>query len=440
MLTAISKALDYTTDDELGKLSFAERILYWTIVLTPLWWLLGIQTLLYPAIAVWLLVRSFRLDKLLNIPIPACIWAWLGMAIAMIWTATLGLVDVNFDTLRLLSTIVTFFKGYFLIVSCLVLPFWNPIRSKVLTRAIAWMAVGYGITVILQFIILFLGVWDQPFSPPLAKLIPGDKLSLLVKPATFQPFFGIPLPRTSLYMADPPIPGVCGLLCFFICAGESNRRLRYLAIAGSLLALLVSQSRLAWVCFPIVVWISLSFRNRTARHSSLWVTSAVFMSCAFIGVTLVDVIHQSLDVFTGARAESSADRSLVVSETLKAWQNRPWLGWGIAQGEVTWYVYKIVLGSFSTYAGVLYLHGIFGFTCLITALGTTLWNFWNIAMRGNKLAQGAFASFLALCLLIEGLPLSWMCIYFWFYFIWLGVILFEHQLKHPPISKWQKLI
>jgi hypothetical protein len=241
-------------------------------------------------------------------------------------------------------------------------------------------------------------------------------------------------------MADPPIPGICGLLSFFICYGESNRRLRFLSISGSLLALLVSQSRLAWVCFPTVYLISLSFRRQTIRQASLWGAFLLFTGCAVLGLTLADLLHQALGVFTEARAASSADRSLVVSLTLEAWKERPWLGWGISRGEVKWYIYEIVLGSFSTYAGVLYLHGVLGYICLITALATTVWNLWRIAQTGNHLAQGAVASFLALCLFLEGLPLTWICVYFWFYFIWLGNLLAQHQSKLIQVSSWEQLV
>jgi hypothetical protein len=436
----IDRFLKFAQEDDLGQLSFAELVLYWSIVLTPLWWLLGIQTLYFPAIAASLLALSFRLDKFINIPLPVCILSWLGMGLTMIWTASLGLSDVNFAPFKVVSTAVTFFKGYFLIFSCLALPFWSPIRLKVIVRAVAWMAVGYGVAAILQVILLVAGIWDQSYAPPLARLIPGDKLSLLLKPAAFKPFFGITLPRTSLYMADPPIPGICGLLSYFICKGEANRRLRYLSIAGCMIALFISQSRLAWVCFPMAVLLTASFRHRLARIGSLWGACGIFAFCAALGLTLVDLLNMALGVFTEARASSSADRSLVVSMTLEAWQARPWFGWGIVGGTVKWYIYDIVLGSFSTYAGVLYLHGVLGFVCLINALVSTLWKFWSLSIQGNPLAQGALSSFLALCLFVEGLPLSWMCIYFWFYFIWLGCILAQNQKLTQRVLSWEHLL
>lgn len=438
-MKAIHKWLQFNEDDELGSKSFSEKVLYWSIVLTPLWWLLGIQILFFPTIAVGLLIHSFNFDKLFKVQVPNFIWIWLAFALVTLWATALGLVDVGFLPLRVAASLVNFLKGYFLIFACLFLPFWSRIRIKVVVRAVAWLAIGYGITAILQFVILTLGVWNEPIYPPLARLIPGDKLSLLVKPAVYSPFLGIPLPRTSLYTADPPIPGVCGLLCFFICSTESNCRLRWLSITGSLIALLVSQSRLAWICFPLAFLIAASFRSRLAREGSLWGMAALFMVCAMLGITLVDLQQQALATFTEARAASSTDRAFVLAKTIEAWQERPWLGWGISQGTAKWYTYNIALGSFSTYIGVLYLSGILGLISLISALSSTLWHFWVLAIQGRHLAQLAFASFAALCIFIEGLPLSWMCVYFWFYFIWLGAILRETGSVIPTASKWEEL-
>ena len=230
MLNVTSSTPDATAGDfKLGALSFPERVIYWTIVLTPLWWLSGLQTLLYPAIAVILLVVTFDLDKIIRKPLPVCVWAWLAMSLVMLWTATIGLSNVGFGFQKTAGAGVTLLKSYFLIFTCLALPFWNQIRVRVVTRAVAWMSTGYLVTIAVELAMLFLKIGKSGFMPPLARLIPGDKLSLKVTFAEFQPFFGIPFPRTVLYTPDPPIVGVCTILCFFICLGETDRRLRNFA-------------------------------------------------------------------------------------------------------------------------------------------------------------------------------------------------------------------
>ncbi len=437
MLKAIDKSFLFKQEYlKSTKLSFAERILYLTIVLTPVWWLLGIQPLFYPTVVISLLALSFDFDKPIREPLPMCAWAWLAMSIVMLGTALIGLSSVNFELIKVASTLVTFFKGYFLIFACLSLSFWHKIDSRLITRAVAWMAIGYLVLICLQLILLVAGINIGAFYPPLANLTPGNKLSLMVNfSASLKPFFGINLPRSSLYMGDPPIPGICGLLSFFICLSESNTRLRNLALAGSLSALFISQSRLAFICLAIAIATNASFKNFLARQVYLWFIASTAFVCTLWEWTLSDLINKPLEVFNQARQASSTDREFVVRKTLEAWQESPWLGWGIAQGTANWHTYKIQLGSFSTYAAVLYLHGILGFVFFIAALATTLGTFWKSAVEGNQLCQQAVAGLVALYVFLQGLPLSWISVYIWFFFIWLGAVLSEAQKKQQSNFK-----
>ncbi|MEC4983870.1 MAG: O-antigen ligase family protein [Oscillatoria sp. PMC 1068.18] len=424
---------------KLTDLSFPEKIVYWTIVLTPVWWLSGVQTLLYPGVAAGLLVYKFDLDKLTRRSLPISAWAWLLMSMAMLITAMLGLNQMGFSIMKAASTIVTFSKSYFLIFCCFTIPFWHQIRLQVVTRAVAWLSVGYAVAIAIELVMLVAGLGDIVILPPLARAIPGDKLSLLVGFAYVQPFFGIPLPRTALYTPDPPILGACSLLGLFICLGESDTRLRRWAVFGSAIALAISQSRISWVSCPMVFFIIAVFRSSSMRQTSLWGISFTSFLCGILGLTISELIGIPLGVFTSARAESSSDRELVVSKTLEAWQDKPWLGWGVIRGSVKWHTFDIALGSFSTYASVLYLHGIFGFVFFIFALASSLWNFWKPALGGNPDAKRGFGTLIALYLLCQGTPLSWMTVYFWFYYLWLGTILAEEQQKHPKISRWEDL-
>ncbi len=422
----LDRQKNYPKEDfKLIDLSFAERVIYWSIVLTPVWWLLGIQTLFYPAVVIGLLVISFDFDKLVRTSLPTSAWAWLAMAIVMLWTAMIGINNVGFEFTTVAANLVTFFKGYFLIFACLVIPFGDRLRVKVITRAVAWMAVGYLVTVVLQLIMIFLGIEIPPFFPPIAYLIPGNKSLIVWLNAFFNPFFGIPLPRSMLYMPDPPIPGICGLLCFFICLGETNPRLRKFALAGSLAALLISHSRLAWVCLPFGILVYVSFRSFFARQASMWLFSITALLSSLLGITLTALVNIPLEIFHNARPSSSKDREFVIQKTMEAWQQSPWIGWGIPQETADWYTYEVTLGSFSTYTGVLYLHGIIGLIFFLAALGFTLSNFWQPAVEGNSMAKKAFATLLALYVFIQGLPLSWIAVYIWFFFLWLGAILAE---------------
>lgn len=416
--------------------SRTEQIVFWTAVLTPIWWLLGIQVLLYPAVLITLLAVALTLDKLLNSSLPACAWAWFLMACVMFITGVIGLSDVGLSVSNVAAQGVTFFKSYLLIFACLSLPFWSSLRLWVITRAVAWLAAGYCLSISAVLGMLVLGI--KGYTPLLAVLVPGDRLSLRVTFASIQSFFGVPLPRTALYTPDPPILGVCAVCCIFICLGETNRRLRGLALVGSGLALVLSFSRSAWVCLPLALLVIAAFRSSLSRQILLWGTAAIATLSGWFRLTPAELVTQPLAVFTKARAGSSGDREVVVRKTLEAWQESPWLGWGIIRGSVRWYTYDVKLGSFSTYASVLYLHGLVGFIVFLGALVSTLWAFYGPAVRGKVIAARAFASLVALYLLCTATPLSWMASSLWFYFVWLGAVLAETR-QAKSSGSWQEL-
>ena len=423
---------------QLSDLSSTERIIYWAIILTPVWWLLGIQPLFYPAVAIALLIKSFDIDKVIQGSLPGCVWTWLAMAVVMFWTAVLGLNEMGWPIQETLAAGVTFIKSYFFIFACLALPFWSRLRVNVITRAVVWLTIGYLITTCIQMLLLVVGIRNAVLTPLLARLIPGDKSSLLIVLASVQPFFGIPLPRTVLYTPDPPILGICAVLSFFICLGETNPRLRTCAYCGSLCAMLVSFSRLAWICLPLGLLIIACLQSSLMRQVYLWLATLTFSICSFKGLNVGELLNKPLEIFNQARASSSADRSLVVSKTLEAWQEKPWLGWGVIRGTARLYEnVHITLGSFSTYAAVLYLNGVVGFIVFILALLLTLFFFYPEAVSGNAFCQRAFACLIILYVQINATPLSWMAVFLWFFFLWLGAVMQEAQRNNLVSSNWE---
>jgi O-antigen ligase len=427
-------------DVEANDLSLSERVIYWTIILTPVWWLLGIQPLFYPAAIVTLLIVNFRFEKLIQRSFPSFVWAWLVMSIVTLWTAALGINDMGFNLQTALAAVVTFMKSYFLIFACLALPYLSRVRAHIITRATAWMASGFLVTISIELTLLILKIGGDRFTPPLARLLPGDKGSLQVILANFSPFLGIPLPRTVLYTPDPPILGVCAVLCFAICVGETNKPLRNLALAGSIAALLLSASRSALLCFPLSIAIVGCFQSGLFRQLSLWLTTLTLLACSVLGITIPQLLEQPVQVFNEARNDSSLERALVVRKTLEAWQESPWIGWGVIRGKTHLYEDTYIgLGSFSTYSAVLYLNGIVGFVALIVAMLLTLFAVFQRALQGNNLCKWGFACLVTLYISCNATPLSWMAANLWFFFVWLGAVIFEARPARSAGLSWDRL-
>jgi hypothetical protein len=424
---------------QLSSLSNTEKIIYWTIILTPLWWLGGIQPIFYPAVVAILLLVNFRIDKLIREFLPACIWAWLVMAVVLLWTALLGLEETGFKLEDIGAVAVNFFKSYFLIFACFTIPFWSQVRIEIITRAVSWMSIGCLGNLAIQMIVLFAGWEDLEFAPPLAQIAPGDKTSLMVNLANFSPFFGVPLPRTVLHTPDPPILGLVALLSFLVCLGESDRRLRRWALIGAGASLIISFSRLSWLCGIVIAITFLVFRSPLSRYIGLWFAFLGSLLASLAEFSIQDLFTKSIAFFDSARSNSSQERALVVRKTLEAWQEKPWLGWGFIRGEVRLYEQAYIgLGSFSSYAAVLYLNGVVGFIVLIVTMILTLIFFYNPAVSGNELSQRALAGLISLYIALNATPLSWMAVYLWFFFLWLGALMYKIYQQQQQVS-WQQL-
>jgi O-antigen ligase len=208
-----------------------------------------------------------------------------------------------------------------------------------------------------------------------------------------------------------------------------------------LISLVISQSRLAWICFPLAFLIIACFRSHLAHQIYLWILSLASLFCTIFGLAIQDFFQKPLETFNNARADSSKDREFIVNATIDAWKDSPWFGWGVMEKKASWGngAFELPLGTFSSYAQVLYLHGIFGFICFAIALISLLFSFWKPAIRGNQLCQQAFASLIALYILCQATNLTWMAIYFWFYFIWLGAILADISKQDSHVKTWEQL-
>jgi O-antigen ligase len=417
----------------LGALSYTEAAIYWTALLTPLWWLLGVQVFLYPAVVVTLLGAGLSVDKLAKTPLPLSTWAWFAMSLAMLMTTVLAFDRANLVQVATLT--VALLKGYFLIFASLALPFFQPLRSAVITRAVAWMTASYT-----PFLAITTALWlfniQGDGKPLLASILPGDS-AFALNLVGGEKFLGLTMPRISGYTPDPPILGTCAVLCFFICLGESNRWLRYSALLGSILGLIFSFGRTAWLAFPIAIVVYLLFRLAIIPQMVLGAAAVASFIGGLFWMRLEELFQGGTAQFNQAResgTSSSITRSKVVNRTLELWQESPWTGWGFIQHQVHLYEKAYMPATtFSTYAAVLYLHGVVGFVVFLLAMLATLWDVFEPSLRGDALAARACGSLIALYLMLGTTTLSWMAPFLWFFFVWLGTVIREATL--PPLQE-----
>jgi O-Antigen ligase len=418
---------------KLGALSYTEVAIYWTALLTPLWWLLGVQVFLYPAVVITLLGAGLSVDKLAKTPLPLSTWAWFAMALTMLMTTVLALDGIGLVPMATLT--VALLKCYFLIFASLALPFFQPLRSAVITRAVAWMSASHTL-----FLAITTTLWLFQIpginKPLLASILPSDS-AFALNLASSEKFLGLNMPRISGYTPDPPILGTCAVLCFFICLGEPNRWLRRAALTGSILGLVFSFGRTAWLALPIALVVCLLFRLAIIPQLVLGAAAVASFSGGLFWANVEELFQGGTAQFNQAResgASSSITRTKVINRTLELWQESPWTGWGFIQHQVHLYENTYMPATtFSTYAAVLYLHGAVGFVVFLLAMLATLWDVYEPSIRGDALAARACGSLIALYLMLGTTTLSWMAPFLWFFFVWLGTVIREATL--PPLQE-----
>ncbi|NJM47795.1 MAG: hypothetical protein HC860_17835 [Alkalinema sp. RU_4_3] len=81
-----------------------------------------------------------------------------------------------------------------------------------------------------------------------------------------------------------------------------------------------------------------------------------------------------------------------------------------------------------------------GFGIFILTLLATVWDFAQLALQKNLEATRGLAALLALFLLLEGLPMTWISVYFWYFYLWLGIILADAGDETPIAPKWEHVV
>ncbi|MGS0729930.1 O-antigen ligase domain-containing protein, partial [Shewanella sp. 0m-11] len=111
------------------------------------------------------------------------------------------------------------------------------------------------------------------------------------------------LPRWRLFTPWAPALGMIGNLFFTFALQEKSKRFKFYGFAGSFCMILLSQSRLALVCYLLLIGFFMFIR----WFRSPWiyfVASPLLLLLGGSGLYVVDKVQQSVEAFKAARAGS----------------------------------------------------------------------------------------------------------------------------------------
>lgn len=353
-----------------------ERLVWWAIVLTYPFWVIGglyvvgsvLGWLLLGCLIIKLLARRDYPEENEAISISPVIWLWVLGMLVMEVALVMGHLDFNLGNALLIKSSIGWAKGWaalalYPLAGCL------PIRSRVISRAVC--IVGLHTLLITPLLLLTpnLGLPQVLYVSPLRAIGgPGNE------------FFDVPLYeidgstgdlRWRLFTPWGPALGFVGNVNFMISLLEPNRRWRWAGMAGSVVMCLVCKSRLAQLCIVLIpALIGLIARLRQpVVLIGLGLTSTV---AGIVSPALIEMFDRFWSNFKAARAGSTRVRMALKRIAVERWQREaPLWGHGVVEPGPH-LVEAMPIGSHHTWAGLLFVKGISGFLALAVPMAATL--------------------------------------------------------------------
>lgn len=343
--------------------NFPERIIWYSIIGTYGFYLIGGLYILAPVIA-WILL-FYAVNKLWeqneNTPddekiiIPWTVWLWIvGMLIEEV-ALIIGHLDFNLETGMLIKSSIGWARGWalmaiFPLIGCL------PIRPQLLYRAVC--VLGLQTLILLPIFILayILHLPSQLYVSPL-QIVGGPG------PEFFEVLlYEIDLdgtPRWRLFTPWAPALGLVANIHFVLALQEKSKKWRLCGTSAGLIMSLISKSRLALLSLPAVLLLSWSLSNLTKPIILIFMGFMSFLTSLFAS-PILNVVSEFLDKVKGARADSTRVRAALWRIAFERWHEAPIWGHGIVERGPHLVEYMFI-GSHSTWGSLLFTKGIVGF-------------------------------------------------------------------------------
>ncbi|MBW4611986.1 MAG: O-antigen ligase family protein [Desmonostoc vinosum HA7617-LM4] len=358
-----------------------ETLIWYYIILTYPIYLLGAQFVFAPILATVLVV--YLLKKWWNqtestpsnekIIISLSAWVWLIAILVIEIALVVVTVNSNLRIFEIIAASVLWYKTWGLLALFPLISHLK-IRPKLIYRAICYLCLQSVIITLIGTLYLSLHFPNIIYTSPLQIFGSGPK------PYEVAIFNNIIHERLTLFGVWPTIfASLCNI--YFYCAmQESDKKWRYIGIFSSILMIILSRSRTATLCLPLVLF-TVWFLTNVIRPWVQLTTGFVSFLIGIFAPTLINWFQAFKDSFDRARSGSSEIRATIYRLSLNSWWNEaPILGHGVRQKYGPFIAAKIPLGSHHTWIGILFTHGLVGCFALAVAF---LWSFIDLLIKAQ---------------------------------------------------------
>ena len=223
---------------------------------------------------------------------------------------------------------------------------------------------------------------------------------------------------------------------FLFACQEKHPGWRWIGIIGSIMAIVLSFSRLAIVCLPFV-FVSVWFLTNFIRP---WVQLATSAFCFLGGLAAVNIIEgigwfeRTVNSIRKDANSSSRTRNLIYAMTLDRWRNEaPIWGHALNAEEGPGALAHMPIGSHQTWYGLLYTHGLVGF---IPFVATVIWSLIDLLIKAQQDSEAKLALSILIVILMSSFTdnIQLFSYVYWTGLLMMGIVWSKYARRQEPQS------
>jgi len=414
--------------------SIVERIVCAYLTTIPILWALGLLLPVAMVMIAGILLFCVRSRRALAYAAP-----WFAVGACQIVSVAVNMAHLQQPWSMILKHVfASYVSGWFLLGGAVAIGASGSIRSRPFLRSAA--RIGFaaaGLAVILYPLALVSSepnlLVRTPIGLFLSESMPSTSFYFSMLLFNWEETLGVSLPRLSLFSPWATAMGFSGVCLFLISLNEPVRRRRRIALACAAFMVFASAGRLAVLSLALcsAVWWLLGRSRRFLVPAASGAIALVLFGFVASLSSPSDLIEAGNTALDDLRPSASHARDLVYERTWAEIYKSPWVGHGwpgeavypsdypkVTLGDES----TMVLGSHSTFAGLLYKGGAL---TLAAFLGALAWTLFLVHFRtaDRSVARSTIALVLAIGMLGFGECLDSLVLPSLFAFLWLGIAL-----------------
>ncbi len=404
--------------------NFEEKLVWYYILGTYVWYFLGCQFVLGPALG-WFLML-YLVKKLWEetedtpdeekVTRPSfSVWVWIVSMLIMEVAVIAAHLDWNLGTSKLIGATLVWARSWalmalFPLAGCL------NIRPRLIYRAVCIVCLQSIFFLVFNYLMYNLGQ-NIYYVGPFWKILRGDPTPYSVNLYTFDEFNNEF--RQQLFTPYPNSLGIVATVFFLLASQESDKKWRWIGMVGAAAMVMSSLSRMTTLCLiivPILTWLLTNFSWR------LQITAAATsFVCGIFAPQIIEFVTTNLEnTFSSYRASSKVIRDRLREISLDQWKNAPVWGHGVVLPKGPKVTEFMPIGTHHQWAGILYLKGVVGLAVFIFSL---VWSFIDLLIKAQITRNGkvAFSIFLNLLICTSAAEIEAPAYLYWPGLVMIGI-------------------